>query len=54
MRYDFIHIDVFTLLIIDVFLTKSILPLKYFSSSAISSDVWASINSNSGLEYGKR
>ena len=34
MRYDFIHIDVFHIINVDVFfLTKSILPIKYFSSS---------------------
>ena len=30
----------FYIINIDVFLTQSILPLKYFSSSAISSDLW--------------
>ena len=30
MRYDFIHIDVFFILSILMFLTNSILPLKYF------------------------
>ena len=34
MRYDFIHIDGFYVINIDVFLTNSILPLKSFSSSA--------------------
>ena len=30
MRYDFIHIDFFLLIILMFFLTNSILPLKYF------------------------